>query len=156
MPSTTHDRRAGPVIGKEFHLTSDCQRVQAEMLDLAGALTAAALEEYGEALRPTLLTAVREFRRRFVRHVREIEGTAGLYDSIIEADPRLGSRVTCLCTEHTEMEQCLVELERRLAEFDPKDKGAIVGIRRWATRLADWIARHQCSARRLAEDAARS
>jgi hypothetical protein len=137
-----------------FCLTCDCERVQGEVRDLAGALSSAALAEYGEALRPALLRAVREFRRRAREHVAQVEGPGGLYDSIAETAPRLEPCLACLCREHAELDRWFDELEQKLLAFRPTDGAVIDELRRWADRLAHWVERHQDSARQLASAAA--
>lgn len=137
-----------------FCLTCDCERLQGEVRDLAGALASAAFAEYGEALRPTLLRAVREFRRHAREHVAQVESPGGLFDSISETAPTLESCISCLCGEHAELDWSLDELEQRIAAFRPSDPASIDELRRWSDRLNYWLERHQRSARQLAAEAA--
>ena len=129
-------------------LTSDCERVQGELLHLAEALSEAALSEFKE-LRASILKAVGEFRRHFRDHVHGAEGSGGVCECVKSNWPQLGPQVNKLCHEHAEIQHRVEGLEQRLEFFDDGDPAWEEAIRQQARRLAEVLARHQATAQAI-------
>jgi hypothetical protein len=132
-------------------LTPECDLVQAEIVDLADALSVAALSEYPD-LKTSLLRAIGDFRHHLDEHVREVEGAGGVFDYIVGGDLSVAPCVDCLCQEHRELEACLEELRQRLDGSVLTEPEALEGIRRCAARLKELIRTHHDTAKTLVRE----
>jgi hypothetical protein len=135
-----------------FRLTLACERVQCELLDLADALRAAALDAYPD-LAKSFLAAAAHFRRHLRDHVTDVENPTGLFVAIVQSEPRLEPEIDCLCAEHAALEGSVDALAALLERFDPADGAAAGRIREAAEALAAMVRRHQQSAAALANSA---
>ena len=131
-----------------FYLTTMCERVQGELLDLADALQTAALAEYPDLARSFQACAA-EFRRRLREHVGDVEHPQGLFPAIVRSDPRLERHIASLSEEHAAMERSVEGLAALLDRFDPAAASADA-VRAAAASLAALVRRHQETARAMA------
>lgn len=145
--SATPEESCGQLV--PFLLTPECERVQRELLDLSGALGAAAIEEYPD-LATSFRDAAEQFRRHLREHVADVENGNGLYAAIVQSAPGLAPQVQCLSREHAALEGAVEALAALLERFDPDDAGAARRVREAAAALGALVRRHQDSARALA------
>jgi hypothetical protein len=147
--SGTSDR---PAESAPFWLTTVCERVQAELLDLADALQVAALEAFPDLARSFLVSAA-DFRRHLREHVADVEHPQGLFSAIVRSDPRLGQHVAALSEEHLALDRSVEALAGLLERFDPADAAVADKVRAAAAALAALVRRHQQTAGTMARSA---
>ena len=137
-----------------FFLTTVCERVQAQLLDLADALQVAALEDFPD-LATSFSCSAGEFRRHLREHVADVEHAQGLFSTIVRCDPPLGQHVASLSEEHLAMERSVEELAGLLERYDPVEVAGADNIRGAAAALAALVRRHQQTAGTMARSACR-